>query len=577
MSLKLRDFAKTDIKSEKVSTHDDIGEESDDDISYLPPSSGALLRGNDRAANYEEVPRNIKDEKPLFGPPGLNGNIQVTYPSMIDGYAVDGNSLQTMESLGLPTGFSLRMDGTEKQKKGEKKTFYCQICLIELNSLDTMRSHVKGVKHMKKELQLNAQKEEKIRKGEISRREAERGPKVIPIPNPASTKMKVPVRLHEKIKETRDPVVGLDFIREYIAVSDPEMEPHYECDLCGNQGIANGMFSHLMGHKHRQRFVEEIYKEDPSRVMDLSQGDLLKYARIHNENGDDLGKRIRCRRSDEEYPWPPGKAPWASERGGTGIPPDGARENWGKNKHYGQKDDVKPVVVGRVFADNKQKRGGLPSVESLKAPKNEEEAIKLIQLGEKMLSLGFEFSGSRLNHNEKSVLGTCLSAIMSKILAKRGMQPVNTNGHHSPPRGRRQSENTRVQKRPRERNSRSPSPHQVKRERRSPSSMGESRPYREMERSNSRSHRESQSNGNRGHAGYDNRGYSGQDNGGHSAHDDRGNGGHDDRGHSGHDDRGNGHDDRVSYEYSEKKERSRFPGSSSHERDHAGQYGRDNY
>ena len=62
---------------------------------------------------------------------------------------------------------------------------------------------------------------------------------MIPIPNPASTKMKVPVRLHEKIKETRDPVVGLDFIREYIAVSDPEMEPHYECDLCGNQ-VRNG-------------------------------------------------------------------------------------------------------------------------------------------------------------------------------------------------------------------------------------------------------------------------------------------------------------------------------------------------
>ena len=65
--------------------------------------------------------------------------------------------------------------------------------------------------------------------------EADHGPKVIPIANPESTKKKVPVRLHEKIKETRDPVVGLDFIQEYIAVSDPEMEPHYECDLCGNQ------------------------------------------------------------------------------------------------------------------------------------------------------------------------------------------------------------------------------------------------------------------------------------------------------------------------------------------------------
>ena len=26
-----------------------------------------------------------------------------------------------------------------------------------------------------------------------------------------------------------------NFCQEYIAVSDPEMEPHYECDLCGNQ------------------------------------------------------------------------------------------------------------------------------------------------------------------------------------------------------------------------------------------------------------------------------------------------------------------------------------------------------
>ena len=34
-----------------------------------------------------------------------------------------------------------------KQKKGDKKTFYCKICLIELNSLDTMTSHVKVTHH----------------------------------------------------------------------------------------------------------------------------------------------------------------------------------------------------------------------------------------------------------------------------------------------------------------------------------------------------------------------------------------------------------------------------------------------
>ena len=71
------------------------------------------------------------------------------------------------------------------------------------------------------------------RKGEIA--EMKKLPTVIPIPNPENTKKKVPVRLHERIRETRDPVVGLDFVQEYIAVSDPEMEPHYECELCGSK------------------------------------------------------------------------------------------------------------------------------------------------------------------------------------------------------------------------------------------------------------------------------------------------------------------------------------------------------
>ena len=60
-------------------------------------------------------------------------------------------------------------------------------------------------------------------------------PLVRPIPNPVNTKIKVPVRLHEKIKSATEPVVGLAFIQEWIAVSDAEMEPYYECKLCGNK------------------------------------------------------------------------------------------------------------------------------------------------------------------------------------------------------------------------------------------------------------------------------------------------------------------------------------------------------
>ena len=125
---------------------------------------------------------------------------QVLYPSEIDGFENDNDSLATMEALGLPTGFSLRQpDPTApKQKKGDKKTFYCKICLIELNSQDTMTSHVKGVKHMKKELALQEERDRKLMNGEISRREAEAQIlSVVPIPNPPATKQKVRFKIIE--------------------------------------------------------------------------------------------------------------------------------------------------------------------------------------------------------------------------------------------------------------------------------------------------------------------------------------------------------------------------------------------
>ena len=98
--------------------------------------------------HYGDVPR-FRDEKPMFGPRMDNGQISVKYPSQIDGYGQDDAELSKMELLGLPTGFSFNRQGNMtslKQKKGEKKTFYCNICLIELNSLDTMKSHIEGVR-----------------------------------------------------------------------------------------------------------------------------------------------------------------------------------------------------------------------------------------------------------------------------------------------------------------------------------------------------------------------------------------------------------------------------------------------
>ena len=185
MSLKLRDFAKSDGGSANL-LKGNLEESSDEDISYLPAGKTITLevdilkrhvllqslffctsilpqpqqlivnlkcvllesrektRENRDDRSYSEVPY-LKDEKPWFGPEDQDGSIKVQYPSTINGYGVDSRQMQQMERMGLPTGFSFGHAPPERQKKGEKKTFFCQICLIELNSLDTMKSHVAGV------------------------------------------------------------------------------------------------------------------------------------------------------------------------------------------------------------------------------------------------------------------------------------------------------------------------------------------------------------------------------------------------------------------------------------------------
>ena len=139
------------------------------------------------------------------------------------------------------------------QIKGMKKTFYCDLCLVTLSSVVTMMIHSSGVNHEKKRLALESKREENIRNGLMTGHE--KMPGIRQIPNPEPVRVKVPVRLHDRIKDSQDPVVGLQHIQEFLTQSDPEMEPHYLCNLCGKKGSSNSMFSHLMGRDHRQEFA----------------------------------------------------------------------------------------------------------------------------------------------------------------------------------------------------------------------------------------------------------------------------------------------------------------------------------
>lgn len=168
--------------------------EEDEDIKYGPPTK------KKPGEKENDLPL-LKDEKPMIGPVGENGSIKVLYRSAIDGYAgPDSEEMAMMEKMNLPTGFEFgRVSGQSKSKlitKQQKKTYWCIVCNIELNSEDTMMSHMRGAKHMKKML-ANSTEAQPIR----------------PISNPAPTRKKQPVRLQQKIIESNHKIVGLTFVR----------------------------------------------------------------------------------------------------------------------------------------------------------------------------------------------------------------------------------------------------------------------------------------------------------------------------------------------------------------------------
>jgi len=374
----------------------------EEDISYGPSTSQKTTQ------KFSNNLPTLNDEKPMVGPMGAGGNLKIRYQSHIDGYEPDHKELSKMKMMGLPTGFMFDGYGHKQkvapeQTRGFKKTFYCHTCKIDLSSEDTMVSHLKGSKHMKRKL---AEEERQLKEGKSME-----GPEIVQIKNPEPTRTKVPIRLQEKIMETSNPVVGLQYIREFIPVSDPEMEPHYECSLCESQGQANSMFSHLMGQKHRKNFVN---KELGFHTI-LSQAELLEKAVEYNENclGFQIAETIR---SDEDYPWPSGKEPWSKLKGGTGIAPLSARMNYGNKQFKSEDDFIKTEAIRRtVPTSSKVPTFTLPSKDDINTPKSIQGCKKMLDLGRKLLMTVADYNGCGMRHKQRALLITCLDIVARRI------------------------------------------------------------------------------------------------------------------------------------------------------------------
>lgn len=152
-------------------------------------------------------------------------------------------------------------------------------------------SHMKGVKHLKKQMAQSQITNELP---------------IVPIKNPSPTRKKQPVRLQQKIMESIHKIVGLRFVKEFIACSDSEMEPHYgndsqilifriyfdfyvECHLCETQGMSNCIFQHLIGQNHRQNYVNHVTDNDPAQMC------LSQVKSYHHHNAESSVPFLNCR------------------------------------------------------------------------------------------------------------------------------------------------------------------------------------------------------------------------------------------------------------------------------------------
>ena len=99
-------------------------------------------------------------------------------------------------------------------KKGERQSYYCDLCLVELNSDDTMKAHKDGQKHLKKR---KAYENQAIEEGKLI---DETACYIRPIAPQKLAPKKIPIRLREKLRETKEAVVGLEFVTEVISYSD---------------------------------------------------------------------------------------------------------------------------------------------------------------------------------------------------------------------------------------------------------------------------------------------------------------------------------------------------------------------
>ncbi|CAG0919044.1 unnamed protein product [Notodromas monacha] len=141
---------------------------------------------------------------------------------------------------------------TPKKRLRFMDNLYCTICNIDLTSESVMEAHIKGMRHLKKSMNLRqidpvrAQELENAGFSGVTDRPAFGGKR---------RALGKPGALAKLLEDSEHPIIGAEFLEEYSANPDSKIEPVYYCTLCSAHSSFEVMFQHVIGQKHRMKYL----------------------------------------------------------------------------------------------------------------------------------------------------------------------------------------------------------------------------------------------------------------------------------------------------------------------------------
>ena len=173
---------------------------------------------------------------------------------------------------------SVKVQNYEKSvsTKDYAQPFLCKVCHIDCQSDNALQSHLNGKNHAKKLRNLGL---EKVVDKNIATKPSTRMPKF--------------VFLAHKIQANPDePVIGLQYIEEFLTETNQAInEPRYSCNLCVMTGEVNPTWSHLIGSKHRLKYMEmklsmQVNNNDKTEIAEAAYS-------VEQREGRDVRKIVR--------------------------------------------------------------------------------------------------------------------------------------------------------------------------------------------------------------------------------------------------------------------------------------------